>query len=379
MPFELTEEQRMVRDMARDFAEKEVAPLAHELDEQERFPSETIPKLTELGFLSMMVPEAYGGLEADTLSYVLAVEEISRACASTGVVISVHNSLCAYPLSKFGSDTAKAKYLPQLAEGKLGSYCLTEPQAGSDAANQQTTATLDGDHYVLNGTKIYVTGGEQCSFMMVMAMTDKSKGTHGISAFFVEKAFEGIKLGTKEKKMGLKGSDTMELIFDNVRVPKENLLGEEGMGFKIAMITLDCGRLGIGAQALGIAQAAMEEAIKYAKERVQFGKPISEFQAIQWMIADMATEIEAGRALLYRAADLKDRGEPFSKEAAMAKLFCSEMCGRVVDKAVQIHGGYGYMRDYTVERLYRDARITRIYEGTSEIQRLVISRHMLRS
>ncbi len=378
MPFELTEEQKMIRDTAREFAEKEVAPLAAELDEQERFPSETMPKLTELGFLSMLIPEEYGGLNADCLSYLLAVEEISRACASTGVVVSVHNSLCSYPIATFGTEEAKQEYLPKLAEGHLGSYCLTEPQAGSDAGNQQSTAVLDGDHYVLNGTKIFVTGGEQCLYMMVMAMTDKAKGSRGISAFIVEKKFEGVQHGTKEKKMGLRGSDTMELIFKDVRVPKRNLLGKEGMGFKIALDTLDSGRMGIGAQALGIAQASFDEAVKYSKQRKQFGKYLYEFQAIQWMLADMATEIEASRYLLYRAADLKDRGLPFSKESSMAKLFCSETASRCTDKAVQIHGGYGYSREYTVERLYRDARITRIYEGTSEIQRLVIARNVLR-
>jgi len=365
--------------MVRDFAEKDVAPLAAELDEKGEVPFENIKTMGRLGLLGLTAPEEYGGCGADTISYVIAIEELSKACASTAIVMAVQNSLVNYGLAKFGTEEQKQKYLTRLVTGEwIGAFALTEPGAGSDAAAQRTTAVRDGDDYVLNGSKCFITNGGFADVVIVFAMTDKSRGTRGISAFIVEKTFPGFSVGKEENKMGIRGTNTSELIFEDCRVPAENLLGKEGQGFKIAMVTLDAGRIGVGAQAVGIAQAAFEAAAEYAKTREQFGGPISRLQAIQWMIADMATRIEAARLLVYNAALKKDSGERFTKEAAMAKLYASETAAFVVDCALQIHGGYGYMKEYPVERYYRDARITRIYEGTSEIQRLVIANQVLR-
>ena len=379
MDLKFTEEHEMMRKMVRDFAEKDVAPLAAELDEKGEVPFENIKTMGRLGLLGLTAPEEYGGCGADTISYVIAIEELSKACASTAIVMAVQNSLVNYGLAKFGTEEQKQKYLTRLVTGEwIGAFALTEPGAGSDAAAQRTTAVRDGDDYVLNGSKCFITNGGFADVVIVFAMTDKSRGTRGISAFIVEKTFPGFSVGKEENKMGIRGTNTSELIFEDCRVPAENLLGKEGQGFKIAMVTLDAGRIGVGAQAVGIAQAAFEAAAEYAKTREQFGGPISRLQAIQWMIADMATRIEAARLLVYNAALKKDSGERFTKEAAMAKLYASETAAFVVDCALQIHGGYGYMKEYPVERYYRDARITRIYEGTSEIQRLVIANQVLR-
>lgn len=379
MNFKLTEEQELIRNMAREFAETEVEPLAKELDQTHRFPDEIVEKMKELNLLGIPFPEEYGGSGADNLSYAMVVEEISRACASTGVILSAHTSLGAHPIFQFGTEEQKKKFLTPLASGEqLGAFCLTEPGAGSDAAAQQTTAVLDGDNYILNGTKCFITNREKADIYITFAMTDKSKGTRGISAFIVEKSSPGFKIGQVEDKLGIRASNTGEIIYDNCIVPKENILGKEGDGFKVAMQTLDGGRIGIAAQALGIAQACLDKSVEYAKERVQFGKPIASLQAIQWMIADMATKIEASRHLVYHAAWLKDNGQRFTKEAAMAKLFASETAMWAGVKAVQIHGGHGYTTDYPVERYMRDAKITEIYEGTSEVQRLVIASSFLR-
>jgi butyryl-CoA dehydrogenase len=379
MDLKFTEEQEMIRKMIRDFAEKDVAPLAAELDEKGEVPFENIKTMSRMGLMGLTAPEEYGGGGADTLSYVIVIEELSKACSSTAIVMAVQNSLVNYGLVKFGTEEQKQKYLPKLVTGEwISAFALTEPGAGSDAAAQLTTAVRDGDFYVLNGTKHFITNGGIADMVIVFAMTSKRRGARGISAFIVEKTFPGFSVGKAENKMGIRGSNTSELIFEDCRVPAENLLGKEGRGFRIAMIALDAGRIGVGAQAVGIAQAAFEAAVEYAKTREQFGAPISSFQAIQWMIADMATRIEAARLLVYQAALKKDAGERFTKEAAMAKLFASEMAGFVVDCALQIHGGYGYMKEYPIERYYRDARITRIYEGTNEIQRLVIANQVLR-
>lgn len=369
----------MIKSMVSEFAEKEVKPHASEIDETGEFPWETIRKMAKLNLLGLPIPKEYGGAGVDTVSYAIAVEEISKRCASTGVIMSVHTSVGTYPIYLFGSEEQKGRFVVPLAKGeRIGAFALTEPSAGSDASAIQTTATLDNDHYVLNGSKIFITNGGVAGSVVVMAMTDKSKGHRGISAFIVEKGTEGFSLGSKEKTMGMIGSDTTELVFENCAVPKENLLGEEGMGFRIAMKALDGGRIGIAAQALGIAEAALEESVKYAKEREQFGRPIAKFQAIQWMIANMATEIEAARMLVYQAAYLKDKGVNFSKDAAMAKCYASEVAMRSTTKALQIHGGYGYTKDYPIERFFRDAKVTEIYEGTSEIQRLVIASNLLK-
>lgn len=379
MQFDLSEDQRMIKEAAREFAEKEIKPVAAKLDEEAEFPAEIIAKLGELGFMGMMVPERYDGAGLDAVSYVIAVEEISRADASSGVIMSVNNSLVCQPILDFGSEHQKQEYLKKLASGAaLGAYSLTEPEAGSDAGSIQTTAVLDGDDYVVNGTKIFVTSGAAADIIVLFASTDKEAGSKGLSAFIIEKGFPGFSVGKKEDKMGIRASITSELVFEDCKVPKANLLGEEGMGFKIAMQALDGGRIGIASQALGIAQACLEESVRYSKERKQFGKPISSFQAIQWMLANMATRIEASRLLTYKAAHTKDKGSRFSKEAAMAKLFASETAVDAAVDAVQIHGGYGYMKEYTVERLFRDSKITEIYEGTSEIQRLVIAAHLLK-
>jgi butyryl-CoA dehydrogenase len=374
MDFSLSKEQEMVRLLFRNFAEKEIKDLAHDIDEEERFPSESVEKLGRYGFLGIPVSREYGGQGCDTLSYVMCVEELSKVCGTTGVIVSAHTSLCCDPLKNFGAPEQKAKYLVPLAKGeKLGAFGLTEPAAGTDASGQQTTAALDGDHYVLNGTKIFITNGGQADTYVIIAMTDKTKGTKGISAFIVEKDFPGFSIGTTEHKMGIRGSATCELIFENCIVPRENLLGQEGKGFGIAMQTLDGGRIGIAAQALGLAQGAFDETVKYTQERKQFGKAISAFQNTQFQMADMKARIEASRLLVYSAALAKDSGKRFSAEAAMAKLVAAETAMAVTTKCVQLFGGYGYIRDYPVERMMRDAKITEIYEGTSEVQRMVIA------
>jgi len=378
MDLTFTEEQEMIRKMVRDFAQKEVAPIAASVDEQGAVPHDNIRKMGQLGLLGLTTSEDYDGGGADMVSYVIAIEELSKACASTAIVVAVQNSLVCAGLEKFGSEDQKTRFLPPLARGeKLGAFALTEPGAGCDASALLTTAVPDGDSYVINGRKHFITNGGFADTIIVFAMTDKSKGHRGISAFVVEKGTPGFSVGKEEHKMGIRGANTCELLFDAVRVPASHRLGEEGQGFRIAMILLDGGRIGVAAQAVGIAQAAFDAALAYSKQRVQFGQPICEFQAIRWMLADMATRIEAARLLTYRAAVKKDSGERFSKEAAMAKLFASEAATWVADRAIQIHGGYGYMREYPVERNYRDAKITEIYEGTSEVQRMVIARSVL--
>ncbi|MCF7827121.1 MAG: acyl-CoA dehydrogenase [Candidatus Marinimicrobia bacterium] len=378
MNFELTEEQKMVRETIRDFAEAEIKPGVMERDEKAEFPTEVIRKLGELGFMGMQVPEVYGGTEMDALSYAITLEEIARVDASTCVIMSVNNSLFSNPILKFGSEYLKNKYLPLTSSGeKLGAYSLSEPQSGSDAKAMLTTATRDGDSYVLNGVKNWVTNGISSDFVIVFAKTDKDAGYKGISAFVVEKGLAGFTTGKKEDKLGIRGSDTSELIFENCRIPAENLIGKEGEGFKIALATLDVGRIGIAAQALGIAQGALERSIQYAKEREQFGKPIGMFQGIGFKLADMATRVDASRLLVYRAAWLKDKGKTIGEKASMAKMYAADTAMYVATEAVQIHGGYGFIREFEVERMMRDAKITQIYEGTNEIQRLVISRHLL--
>lgn len=379
MNFQLTTEQELVRQMVREFTKNEVKPIAAEIDETERFPMETVEKMAKLGMMGIPFSEEYGGSGGDTLSYIIAVEELSKACGTTGVILSAHTSLCASLINQFGTPHQKEKYLKPLAKGeKLGAFGLTEPGAGTDAAGQQTTAVLDGDNYILNGSKIFITNGGVAETFIVFAMTDKSKGTKGISAFIVEKSFPGFSLGKKEEKMGIRASSTTELIFENCIVPKENLIGQQGKGFGIAMKTLDGGRIGIAAQALGIASGALEEAINYMKERKQFGRPLSAFQGLQWMIAEMDTKVEAARLLVYKAAFLKDQGKPYSVEAARAKLYAAEIAMDVTTKSVQIFGGYGYTKEYPVERMMRDAKITEIYEGTSEVQKMVIAGSVLR-
>ena len=378
MDFTLDKQHEMARTLFRDFAQNEVKPLAQEVDETERFPMETVQKLGKYGMMGVPIPREFGGQGCDTLTYVLLVEELSKVCGTTGVIVSAHTSLCADPIYKFGTDEQKAKYLPDLVAGKkVGAFCLTEPGAGTDASGQQTKAVLDGDHYVLNGSKIFITNGGVAETFVVFAMTDKSLGTKGISAFIVEKSFPGFSVGTLEKKMGIRGSSTTEIIFQDCIVPKENMLGVEGKGFSLAMKTLDGGRIGIAAQALGIAAGALDNTIQYVKERKQFGKPIAKFQNTQFQLADMATRVEAARNLVYKAAIAKDTQKVFSVEAAMAKLFAAETAMAVTTKAVQLHGGYGYTREYDVERMMRDAKITEIYEGTSEVQRMVISGNIL--
>jgi len=379
MKLELNEQQKMIQKMVREFAEKEIAPIAAELDKKAEYPHKTLEKMAKLGLLGIIIPQEYGGAGLDTVSYAITVEEISRKCASTGVITSVHNSLVSWPIMKYGTDSQKKKYLPILAKGeKIGAFAGTEPNAGSDLGAMQTTAVLKGDKYIINGDKTFITSGPEAGVIIVFAVTDKKAGSKGISAFIVENDFKGYKVGSIFEKMGINANLVSELIFENMEVPKENLLGNEGDGFKIALSTLDGGRIGIASQAVGIAQACLDESIEYAKQRQQFGRPISKFQAIQWMIADMATKIEASRLLVYNAAFTKDKGERISKEAAMAKLFASETAVECAIKAVQIHGGYGYTKEYTVERLFRDSKITEIYEGTSEVQRLVISGSLLK-
>ena len=379
MNFTLTKEQELVRQMVRDFAVNEVKPIAAEIDVTERFPMENVKKMGELGMMGIPFPTEFGGAGGDVLSYILAVEELSKVCATTGVILSAHTSLCASLINENGTPEQKEKYLRDLCTGnKIGAFGLTEPGAGTDAAGQQTTAVLDGDNYILNGSKIFITNGGVADTFIVFAMTDKSKGTKGISAFIVEKGFLGFSIGKKEDKLGIRASSTTELIFENCVVPKENLIGREGKGFGIAMKTLDGGRIGIAAQALGIAEGALDEAIKYMKERKQFGRPIAAFQGLQWMVAEMSTKIEAARFLVYKAAWLKENKQPYSINAARAKLYAAEVAMDVTTKAVQLFGGYGYTKEYPVERMMRDAKITEIYEGTSEVQKMVISGSLLK-
>lgn len=375
MNFQLSEEHEMIRKMVRDFANNEVAPTAAERDEEERFDREIFDKMAELGLTGIPWPEEYGGIGGDYLAYCIAVEELSRVCASTGVTLSAHTSLACWPIYKFGTEEQKQKYLRPMAQGeKIGAYGLTEPGSGSDAGAMKTTARLEGDHYVLNGSKIFITNGGVADIYVVFALTDPSMKHKGTSAFIIEKDFPGFSVGKKEKKLGIRSSPTTEIIFEDCKVPKENLLGQEGEGFKIAMMTLDGGRNGIAAQAVGIAQGALDAAIEYAKERHQFGRPIAAHQGIAFKLADMATSIEAARLLTYQAAWLESAGLPYGKESAMSKLFAGDTAMKVTTEAVQIFGGYGYTKDYPVERFMRDAKITQIYEGTQEIQRLVISR-----
>ena len=378
MDFNLDNEYEMLRTMYRNFSEQEVEPLAAEIDEEERFPAETVVKLAKSGFLGIPVPKEYGGEGADNLAYAMAVEELGRVCGTTSVIVSAHTSLCAVPILEFGTEEQKQKYLVPLAKGeKLGAFGLTEPNAGTDASAQQTTAILDGNEYILNGSKIFITNAGYADTYVVMAMTDKKLGTRGISAFIVEHDFSGFSIGKKEKKLGIRGSSTCELIFEDCRVPKENLLGKVGKGFSIAMKTLDGGRIGIASQALGIAQGAFDQTVNYVKERTQFGRALSKFQNTQFELADMNTKLEAARLLIYKAACKKDQKLPYSADAARAKLYASEVAMEVTTKAVQLHGGYGYIREYPIERMMRDAKITEIYEGTSEVQKMVIAADVL--
>lgn len=375
MDFNLTEEQEMLRKMVRDFAENDVEPTAAERDEEERFDRGIFDQMAELGLTGIPWPEEYGGIGADFVSYVIAVEELSRICASTGVTLSAHISLCSWPIYQYGNEEQKKTFLKRLAQGEaLGAYALSEPGAGSDAASMKTAANKDGDDYILNGNKVWITNGGVADIYIVFAKTDPEAGSKGVSAFIVEKGMEGFTFGKKEKKLGIRSSPTTELIFENCRVPKENMLGAEGEGFKIAMMTLDGGRNGIASQALGIAQGALDAAVDYAKEREQFGKPIARNQGISFKLADMATEIEASRLLTYQAAWLESEGESYGKASAMSKLFAGDTAMRTTVEAVQVFGGYGYTKDYPVERYMRDAKITQIYEGTNEVQRLVIGR-----
>jgi len=379
MNFELSNEQIMARGLFEQFAEKEVKPLAQEVDEQERFPKETVEKMNKTGFFGIPIPKEYGGQGCDVLTYIMCVEELSKACATTGVIVGAHTSLACDPIMKFGTEAQKQKYLTPMTSGsKLGAFALTEPNAGTDASGQQTKAILDGDNYIINGSKIFITNGGEADIYIIFAMTDKSKGTRGISAFIVEKGWAGFTIGKKELKMGIRGSATTELIFENCRVPKENLLGKEGKGFSIAMQTLDGGRISIAAQALGIAEGAFAEAVKYVKERKQFNRPLSAFQNTQFSLAELKTKIEAARYLVYHAACKKEAKQAFSMEAAMAKLFAAETAMEVTTKCVQLLGGYGYTRDYPVERMMRDAKITELYEGTSEVQKMVIGSAVLK-
>ncbi len=379
MDFMLTEQQQMMKKLFAEFAEKEVKPLAAEVDEEERFPRENVEKMKACKMMGIPFSREYGGAGADYLSYILAVEELSKKCGTTGVVLSAHTSLGTWPIEHFGTEEQKNKYLPDLCTGKkLAAFGLTEPNAGTDAAGQQTTAVKDGDDYILNGTKIFITNAGEADVYVIFAMTDKTKGTHGISAFIVEKGMPGFTVGQHEKKLGIRGSATSELIFNNVRLSKDHLLGQEGKGFKIAMMTLDGGRIGIAAQALGIAQGAIDETVPYVKARKQFGRSIAKFQNTQFQLADMQVKTDAARWLVYDAAMKKEKGLPYSVEAAKAKLFAAEVAMEVTTKAIQLMGGYGYTRDYPVERMFRDAKITEIYEGTSEVQRMVISGAMLK-
>ena len=381
MEFNLSKTHELFRQMIREFAEKEVKPLAAEVDEEERFPVETVKKMAEIGLMGIPIPKEYGGGGGDILMDAMAVEEVSRVCGTTGVILSAHTSLGTWPILQFGTDAQKQKYIPKLASGEwLGAFGLTEPNAGTDAAGQQTTAVLDEatQEWVLNGSKIFITNSGYANVYVIFAMTDKSKGLKGISAFIVESTAPGFSIGKKEKKLGIRGSATCELIFENARIPKDNLLGELGKGFKIAMMTLDGGRIGIASQALGIAQGALDETVAYVKERKQFGRTIANFQNTQFQLANLEVKVEASRLLVYKAAWRESNHLPYSVDAARAKLFASETAMEVTTKAVQLHGGYGYTREYPVERMMRDAKITEIYEGTSEVQRMVIAGNLLK-
>ena len=379
MDFQLSKEQEFVRKMVREFAETEVEPIAADVDKEHRFPQETVEKMARYGMMGIPFPTAMGGAGGDELSYAITVEELAKCCASTAVIVSAHTSLCCWPIYKYGTKEQKEKYLPDLLSGKkLGAFGLTEPGAGTDAAGQQTRAVLDGDEWVINGSKVFITNGGYADTFVVMAMTDKSLGNHGISSFILEKGDEGFTIGKTEDKMGIHGSSTTELIFQNVRIPKDRLLGQVGKGFKVAMSTLDGGRIGIASQALGIAEGAYNKTVEYMKQRKQFGRKLSQFEGLQFYIADMATRIHAAQNLVYEAASKVDAGEPYGEAAAMAKLYAAETAMYVTTKAVQLHGGYGYTADYPVERMMRDAKITEIYEGTSEVQKMVIAANELR-
>ena len=379
MSMKLTDEQLMIQTMVRDFSREVIAPTAAERDKTKEFPGDNLKQLGELGFMGMMVPPEYNGSGADTISYVLALSEVAYSCASTAVVMSVHNSIVCESILRYGTEDQKQRFLKPLATGEIiGAFALTEPNAGSDPVRQTTKAVRDGDSYILNGTKRFITTGKNAGVVIVTVKTDETKRHKGISAFLVKKGTPGFTTGPLEDKMGLRGSDTVDLLFEDCRVPAEDMLGEEGEGFKIAMTGLDGGRIGISAQSVGVAQAALDAAVQYAKEREQFGQSISRFQGLRWIVADMATELEAARQLMLSASAMKDRGENYTAQASMAKLFSSEMVNRVTAKALQIHGGYGYIKEYPVERYYRDARVFTIYEGTSEIQRIVISNHVFK-
>ncbi|MCL2052596.1 MAG: acyl-CoA dehydrogenase [Lachnospiraceae bacterium] len=384
MNFMLSKEHEMLRTLYREFAEKEAKPIAQEIDEKEEFPAETTKKMAQTGFMGIYIPKEYGGQGCDPLAYAMCVEELSKVCGTHGVIVSAHTSLCCDPIYNYGTEEQKQKFLVPLAKGeKLGAFGLTEPGAGTDAQGQQTKAVLDGDEYILNGTKIFITNGKEADVYVVFAVTDTVTDARGrtkkmISAFIVEKGTPGFTFGTKEKKMGIRASATYELIFTDCRIPKENLLGKLGKGFGIAMGTLDGGRIGIAAQALGLAAGALESTIAYVQERKQFGKSIASFQNTQFMLADMATKVEAARLLVYKAAEAKKNGKVYSLEAAMAKLYASEVAMEITTKAVQLHGGYGYTREYDVERMMRDAKITEIYEGTSEVQKMVIAANIIK-
>ncbi len=379
MSFTLNEEQLMIQSMVREFARKVVAATAAERDRTKEFPADNLKKMGGLGLMGMLVPPEYGGEGVDTISYVLALSEIAYACASTAVVMSVHNSIVCESILNFGNETQKKKYLKKLAPGKIiGAFALTEPEAGSDPVSQSSTAVRDGNTYIINGTKRFISTGRQAGLVIVTAKTDEAARHKGISAFLVEAGTTGLKVGHAEDKMGLRASETVDLIFEDCRVPAENLLGKEGEGFKIVMQGLDSGRIGIAAQSVGVAQAALDAALKYVNQREQFGQKIAKFQGLRWILADMATEIEAARQLMFSAAAMKDRKVNYTAQASMAKLFASEMVNRITGKALQLHGGYGYTKDYVVERLFRDARVFTIYEGTSEIQRIVIANHLIK-
>ena len=379
MSFALTDDQQAVREMVRDFAETEIRPIAAAIDETHDFPEATVRKMGELGLMGMFVPETYGGAGMDYVSYAIAIEELSRACASHGVIASAHNSLVCYPILAYGNEAQKQKYLGPLARGEaIGAYCLTEPNAGSNAANQQTSAALDGDHFVLNGTKLFVTNAGPAATLMVYAATDRSLGPRGISAFIVEAGTPGVSKSKKEKKLGIHASDTREIVFTNARVPRANMVGEYNKGYTVALATLGGGRIGIAAQALGIAQASLEAAVKYAGERKQFDRVIGEFDAIREMLANMAIEVDTARLLVYQASWLRDQGRPHIKEASLAKWHASEAATRCAHLAIQVHGGYGYLAEFDVERYWRDARITELYEGTTEVQKMVVAAQLLK-
>ena len=378
MNLELTSEQSMIQAMAREFAEAHVRPIAAEIDRDARFPHETVKRMGELGLMGIAVPEQFGGAGTDVVSYVVALEEIAKVCASHAVVMSVNNSLYGDPVMKFGTDEQRMRFLKPIASGHaIGCFALTEPQAGSDASNQATTARRDGDHYVVTGRKLFITNGRESAFALVFAQTDRAKGHRGISAFVIEKGTPGFSVSKTEDKLGIRASDTAELVFEECRVPVANRIGEEGQGFRIALTAVDGGRIGIAAQAVGIAAGAYERSVAYARERKAFGVAIGQHQMVQWMLADMATAIDGGRLLCWQAATMKDQGVPFSKQAAMAKLFCADMAMKVTTDAIQVHGGYGFIKEYEVERYFRDAKITQLYEGTSQIQKLVIAREVL--